>query len=164
MPYRDTHGKSIRHGCTATASIDIARRAGEVWAVVREPTSVASWNPIVEFARMEGCHRILELATGDIVVERIDSRDDRHHVLTYTLLDGPIPHATHHGVIEIQPIDQRTSRVVYTVRSAPDGVPDLIAGTVELAVRGLAALLDYTVEAGRDRIFDPPVMPHHTDI
>jgi hypothetical protein len=149
MTHRHEDKRASRVDCRATASIDIARPADEIWAVVREPTSVVRWNPIVEFARMEGSHRILELVTGDVVVERIDSRDDRSRTMKYSLVDGPIPNATHHGVIAVHPVNQRTSRVAYTVQTTPEGVPDMIAGTVELAVRQLAALMNVRGSAWR---------------
>jgi polyketide cyclase/dehydrase/lipid transport protein len=138
-PSADEH--RLRREAVTTGCVDITRPAVEVWTAIREPLSVVRWNPIVEFARMEGTHRILELATGEALIERIDLRDDRRRVLAYSLVLGPIPGATHRGTIAVNRMSPNATQVIYTTQVSPAGTPDRVAGTVQLAMDYLGASL-----------------------
>jgi hypothetical protein len=131
--------KPQTHGTSIKADFDIAEPARVVWALIANPEAVIEWNPIVEFARLESSNLVLELVTGETIIERIDHIDTANMCLSYTVTHGRYPGAKHVGTLIVVPVGRGACRVIYTVRFSPQTCTDLLASTVRYATEGLAS-------------------------
>jgi hypothetical protein len=127
------------HGTFIEAGVDIGEPARVVWTLIANLQAVTEWNPIVEFARLEGSKLVLELVTGETIIERIDRIDTANMCLSYTVTHGRYVGAEHVGTLIVVPVGRGACRVIYTVRFSPQTCTDLLASTVRYALEGLAS-------------------------
>jgi carbon monoxide dehydrogenase subunit G len=119
---------------TATAEIDIAKPADQVWAVIGDFGGIGSWMPGIDSCRVEGENRILE-TMGMTITERLVSKDDAARALTYSIADGA-PVESHEAVITVVPTGD-TSHVTWVVDAKPDEMADLMVTIYQGALDAL---------------------------
>jgi carbon monoxide dehydrogenase subunit G len=119
---------------TATAEIDVAKPADQVWAIIGDFGGVGSWMPGIDACRVEGEDRIIE-TMGMTITERQVSKDDGARSLTYSIVDGA-PVETHEAVITVVPTGE-TSHVTWAVEAKPDEMADLMATVYQGALDAL---------------------------
>jgi Polyketide cyclase / dehydrase and lipid transport len=124
------------HRTFIEAGVDIEEPARVVWALIANLEAVTEWNPIVEFARLEGSKLVLELVTGETSIERIDTAN---MCLSYTVTHGRYAGAEHVGTLIVVTVGRGACRVIYTVRFSPQTCTDLLASTVRYALEGLTS-------------------------
>jgi NADPH:quinone reductase-like Zn-dependent oxidoreductase len=83
-----------------------------VWEILRNFNAHDNWHPAVEISRIEGqrspdevgCVRDFRLGGGGGIREQLLSLSDRHHTLTYCILDAPIPLQNYVATIRLRPV------------------------------------------------------------
>lgn len=121
---------------TATAEIDIAKPADQVWALIGDFGGIGSWMPGIDSCRVEGEDRILE-TMGMTITERLVSKDDSGRSLTYSIADGA-PVESHQAVITVVPTGDST-HVTWEVDAKPDEMADLMVTVYQGALDALKA-------------------------
>jgi hypothetical protein len=87
----------------------------EVWRIVRDFNALPNWVPFARSSRIEdgqppdrvGCVRIVLLADGATVRERLVALSDYDMSFSYTLLDGPPEVAEHLATLALAPVTDR---------------------------------------------------------
>lgn len=86
---------------------DVAASPDSLWRAIRDFGALAGWNPLVRRLDCEGdgvgSVRRVELEGGGAFVERLDSRDDRQRVYSYSIVESPLPISN--GTVEIRVAD-----------------------------------------------------------
>ncbi|MBV8560195.1 MAG: SRPBCC family protein [Acidimicrobiia bacterium] len=115
------------------ASIEIARKPDEVWAVVGDFGGLNAWLPGVESCRLEGDDRHIAM-TGMEITEHLVGKDEDARRLTYSIAAG-VPVERHEATITVTPDGDRTS-VIWDVE-VDDAMTDMF---VQIYQQGLEAL------------------------
>ena len=134
---------SIRKEITISASPDA------VWKLAGDFAGIAEWHPAVDSLKMvegeEEPRRILTLAGGGAVDERLVELNDAEHIQTYIILDSPIPFTNYRATISVEP-EGDGSRVVWLADYDPNpGEEATCEGIVsQVFESGLTALKQQT--------------------
>lgn len=139
---------------TETAVIDQPIEA--VWRVLRDFNSHWRWHPAIAASRIEadgvpdqvGAVREFSLQDGGRLREQLIRLDDRHHSLTYCLLEAPLPLYGYVATIELKPVTD-DGRTFWRWQCRFDAPPERATELAELVandiyragMRGLAAYL-----------------------
>jgi uncharacterized membrane protein len=118
----------------ASAEIDIALPADEVWAVAGDFGGLADWMPGVESCVVDGDDRILKML-GTQITERMESRDCDARTLVYRIVGG-VPVGNHRATISVSEAPGG-SHVEWDVEIEPDEMTDPMHQTYEGALRAL---------------------------
>lgn len=93
------------------ASGIVGADAGEVWRLVRNFDGLPEWHPAIATSRLEsgtadgvGAVRVLELADGGTVRERLVALDDAARTYTYDILDSPFAVRFYRSTIRVTPV------------------------------------------------------------
>jgi carbon monoxide dehydrogenase subunit G len=124
---------------TATAAIDIAASADEVWTVVGDFGSIARWMPGIDSCHLEGGDRILEI-TGMSITERLVSKDDAHRTLVYAIVEG-VPVNSHRATISVSPVGE-SSHVTWDVEAEPAEMASMLGGVYQQALDALKGFIE----------------------
>ena len=78
--------------------------ADKAWELIGGFNALPDWHPAVEKSELEkeGQERILTLAGGAKIVERLERSDDAERVYSYTILDSPLPVANYAATIRVR--------------------------------------------------------------
>lgn len=123
----------------AEASIDIARGADEVWAVVGDFGGLG-WMPGVDSCTVSGDDRTLSML-GMEIVERQLARDDAARSISYGIVSGSLPVDHHVATITVSPSGDG-SHVTWAVDVAPDSLTDIMQQTYAGALEALKKRLE----------------------
>lgn len=84
--------------------LDVA--ADQLWSVIGGFNALPDWHPAVEKSELqdEGSMRVLSLAGGGEIVEKLEKHDDNERIYSYTITDSPLPVKNYRA--EIKVIDQ----------------------------------------------------------
>ncbi len=87
-----------------TTDLDVA--ADQLWSVIGGFNALPDWHPAVEKSELqdEGSMRVLSLAGGGEIVEKLEKHDDNERIYSYTITDSPLPVKNYRA--EIKVIDQ----------------------------------------------------------
>jgi polyketide cyclase/dehydrase/lipid transport protein len=87
-----------------TTDLDVA--ADQLWTLIGGFNALPDWHPAVEKSELEeeGSMRILSLAGGGKIVEKLEKHDDNERTYSYTITDSPLPVSNYRA--EIKVIDQ----------------------------------------------------------
>lgn len=137
----------------AYASAVIESPVEEVWKHVHDFNNVAAWHPAVAESRVEdggtgdrvGCVRVLRMADGSQVRERLTALSDAEYSYSYSVVESPFPIRGHHSTVSFLPVtaDGRTfvqwsAEFEVTAGSADEVVDGVIQGTMLPGFIGLA--------------------------
>lgn len=125
-----------------------------VWTIVRDFNGLPGWVPAIAASEIVGggpgdrlgSVRVLTLAGGGTVEERLLALDDVAHAVTYSILRSPLPIADYRSTIRLSPVtaDGRTfaewSGEYDVVEGSPEDMRKLFADGVYGA--GLARLAE----------------------
>ncbi|MCC6001658.1 MAG: SRPBCC family protein [Pararhodobacter sp.] len=87
----------------------------QIWHLVRDFDSLPHWAPFVRHSRIEdgarsdqvGCVRVLELADGGAIRERLLALSDYDFSLSYAILDSPMPLDDYVATLALAPVTDR---------------------------------------------------------
>lgn len=111
----------------------IAAPAERVWDLVGDPVRIAEWFPGVIAADVDGTRRVLHLATGLTMPERILTNDPLARRFVYRLESDLV--TFHLGSIDVIALGPEDTLCVYATTAEPDAMALIIGG-------GTAAALD----------------------
>ena len=103
---------TIRHHARLSAP------AGDVWAIVREPTGITDWLAGVDSCVMDGTARVVG-TMGLEIREDILTVDDDLRRFQYSIVDSPLNLANHLSTVDILE-DGDGCVVVYSTDVSPD--------------------------------------------
>jgi carbon monoxide dehydrogenase subunit G len=118
----------------ARAEIELSSAPDAVWAVVGDFGGIGSWMPGIESCVVDGEDRILKL-TGMEVIERLESRDDESHTISYRIVGG-VPVVNHKATISVESAGGG-SRVTWDVDVEPDEMAGLMQTMYQQALGAL---------------------------
>jgi hypothetical protein len=120
--------------------------ADTVWKEVADFGGIGEWAPGVESCKLEGegvgSVRVLGMAGGVVMKERLETLDAAARCLSYAIIEGPMPVENYLATIKVVPVGDG-SRVDWGASfDAPEGVPaDAVAKGVGGAYSGMLAAL-----------------------
>ena len=81
----------------------LRRSADEVWAVIGGFDALPQWHPAVKGSTLEGDGRIrrLQLASGALLVERLQAFSEAERSYTYSIEHGPLPVARYRSLLRV---------------------------------------------------------------
>lgn len=89
---------------TITKTIAVPERLA--WTAIRGIGGLDRWFPIIRLCRVEGdgvgALRIMALAEGGEMIDRIDALDDDRQCLRYTRIAMPFPLTDYHGSVKVR--------------------------------------------------------------
>ncbi|OKJ48953.1 XoxI [Streptomyces sp. CB02009] len=137
---------------TTTATLDIPASPDSVWQLVGGFDSLPDWLPYIPTSRLGEGGRVRTLTNedGGVIVERLESFDDKGRSYSYSILQAPFPVTDYLSTLIVHAgPDATTARVEWTGTFTPDGVSDDEAVALFHGIYrdGLAAL-HATITAG----------------
>jgi len=88
-------------------SADLQAEAAEVWSKIGRFDSLPQWHPVVDAGQIEEkdgkVFRVLTIAGGGTLTERLESRDDQGMTYTYSIIEGPLPVQDYVSTITVKP-------------------------------------------------------------
>jgi hypothetical protein len=113
---------------TATAEVEIAAPAAEVWARIRDFDGMPGWHPGVEASTTEGegegAVRTLTMGDGSTVVERLDRFDDPGRSYRYSIVESRLPVTSYAATLRVEELGDDRCRVAMVGEMTPvEGVP-----------------------------------------
>jgi hypothetical protein len=115
----------------------LRRSADEVWAVIGGFDALPQWHPAVKESTLEGDGRIrrLQLASGALLVERLQAFSEAERSYTYSIEQGPLPVARYRSLLRVheQPGDAGC-RVEWSGEFLPEGASEPEAADI---IRGI---------------------------
>jgi len=107
--------------------------ADELWAVIGDPASLASWHPAIAKSPAEGKARVCTLADGGEVREEILTHDDAARRYTYRIVSSPLPMTGYRSTLRVAEVPEG-AEVVWEGEFEPAGIE---ARALEDMIRGL---------------------------
>jgi carbon monoxide dehydrogenase subunit G len=120
---------------SGSTETDIAREPAAVWEIVREFGGLDRWMPGIDACEVEGDDRVLA-TMGISIRERLVTRDDDKHVLTYSIVESPLNLEHHEATIRVDEAGGG-SHVTYDVSVVPDHLLDMLVQTYGQALAAL---------------------------
>ncbi|MFE4335618.1 SRPBCC family protein [Streptomyces sp. NPDC056831] len=138
---------------TTTASIDIPVSPDRIWQLIGGFGSVPDWLPCIPTSELSEGGRVRTLANEDgVIVERLESFDDKARTYSYSILRAPFPVIGYLSTLTVHDVPGRdAARVERSGTFIPNAISDdeAIALFHGIYTEGLAALHQtLTVEAG----------------
>ena len=119
----------------------INRSADDVWKVVSDAAGISAWFPGIAEARVDGENRIITIAPGVELVERIVTNDAALRRFQYSITGGPMPVESHLGTVDVIE-DGDAAFVVYSTEVTPDTLAAVMGPSIEAGVAGLKAFCE----------------------
>jgi uncharacterized protein YndB with AHSA1/START domain len=121
-------------------STRIERPAHEVWGLAGDPARLHEWFPGIVACQVEGDQRVVTMASGLAMPERLLTVDGLQRRLQYRIT---APMFTEHlGTIDVFELDDATSFVVYSTDADPATLALVIGGAAGNALDHLRELLE----------------------
>jgi hypothetical protein len=130
----ETNRGSIRQ------EVRISRPASRVWELVGDPARVQEWFPTIESSAVDGLHRMITLASGQVIDEDIVTLDPLQRRFQYEM-HAPLCR-THLGTLDVVAIDDESCLVIYGTDAEPATMALTISGAVGAALEKLRAILE----------------------
>lgn len=98
----------------------VAASSHRVWQAIRSIGGLDLWFPVIASCHVEGegvgAIRILGLAGGGEMRDRIVEIDDSEHRLRYERFQSPFPVESYHGTVEIRAASDQSSEIFWKVQ------------------------------------------------
>jgi hypothetical protein len=108
---------------TIPLEIDVNKPAAEVWARIGKYCGIAEWLPAVKSCKMlsgtEGEVGSVRSVANEVLV----GKTQYSYTYTQTPRDGR-PYNLYHGTLEVRPVSDKTSKIVYTLMYDNSMLPD----------------------------------------
>jgi Polyketide cyclase / dehydrase and lipid transport len=102
--------------------------AQTVWDQIGRFGAMAEWHPGIsksEQTQEKGATvRRLSLVGGGTIVERLEQKDDKERVYTYSIVDSPLPVANYSARLGVRAEDDRSCTVEWSSDFEPSGAPE----------------------------------------
>ena len=100
--------------------------ADKAWELIGGFNALPDWHPAVEKSELEkeGQERILTLAGGGRIVERLERSDDAERVYSYSILNSPLPVANYKATIRVRDTEGGACDVEWSSEFDPAGAPE----------------------------------------
>jgi len=140
---------------TIPLEIDVNKPAAEVWARVGKYCDIAEWLPVVKSCKMlsgvEGEVGSVRSVANEVLV----AKTQYSYTYTQTPREGR-PYNLYHGTVEVRPVTDKTSKIVYTLMYDNSMLPDDGAREKDKAGRtamftGAIQNMKTLVESGKPR-------------
>ncbi len=85
-------------------STDLNASADDVWRMIGGFNALPDWHPAVEKSELkeEGQERVLSLAGGGKIIERLEKLSDGEREYSYSITDSPLPVANYRSTIKVR--------------------------------------------------------------
>jgi len=124
---------------TVRREIRIDCNPDDVWALIRDPTTIAEWFPGIVSCTLDGSFRTVTMGSGLSLQEEIITIDDDLRRFQYRI-DSPI--MSHHlGMIDVL-ADQGGSLVIYSTDISPDPMAYVFSGATGAALDAIKFRLE----------------------
>jgi hypothetical protein len=108
---------------TIPLEIDVNKPAAEVWARIGKYCDIAEWLPVVKSCKMlsgvEGEVGSVRSVANEVLV----GKTQYSYTYTQTPREGR-PYNLYHGTLEVRPVTDKTSKIVYTLMYDNSMLPD----------------------------------------
>jgi hypothetical protein len=140
---------------TIPLEIDVNKPAAEVWARVGRYCDIAEWLPIVKSCKMlsgvEGEVGSVRSVANEVLV----GKSQYSYTYTQTPREGR-PYNLYHGALEVRPVTDKTSKIVYTLMYdnsmlADDGAREKDKAARTTMFTGAIQNMKALVESGKPR-------------
>lgn len=127
---------------TKTITVD----ADQAWAAISGIGGLDRWFPIITdctvFGTGEGATRILTLADGAKIKDRIEAIDHQHRRLRYNRTESPFPVRSYLGTVEVRHLNDGTAEVSWTLEldaqeDQRDALVELLRNALSDGIQGL---------------------------
>lgn len=112
--------------------------AQRVWDLIGGFNALSDWHPAVEKSELEEegktTVRRLTIAGGQTIVERLEHKDDKERLYSYSILSGPLPVADYVATLRVREDDDGGCTVAWSSEFNPAGAPEADAAEV---IRGI---------------------------
>jgi len=111
----------------ASATIEIPATVDQVWELVGGFDSLPDWLSFIAKSELSegGRLRHLETADGAVIVERLQSFNDKARTYTYSIEKGPFPVTDYLAKLEVREVPgKQTASVEWSGSFTPVGVTD----------------------------------------
>jgi mxaD protein len=124
----------------------ITINADRAWAAISSIGGLDRWFPIITDCTVngtgEGATRILTLADGAKIKDRIEAIDHQHKLFRYNRIESPFPVQSYRGTVEVRRISDSTSEVSWTVEievqeDQRDALVELLRNALAEGIQGL---------------------------
>lgn len=133
---------------SVTMSTRLAADPEQLWKAIGGFAAIADWHPAVEKAELQGegegkgTLRVLQLAGGGKIVERLEEISPTERVYSYSIVEGPLPVANYRAEIRVVDNGDGTSTVTWSSSFEPAGVDEnkaveVIRGIYEAGLENL---------------------------
>jgi mxaD protein len=128
------------------ASGTINASADEVWSLVSDFNGLDKFVEAVADCTTEGTGigavRTLTLADGGEVIEKLESLDHDQRLLTYSIVESPMPIQNYTGTMQVDELEDRRSKFSWSstfdaVDGTEDEMKEALKGLYNLGVKGL---------------------------
>jgi carbon monoxide dehydrogenase subunit G len=130
---------------TLRREIRIRRPAEDIWQVITDPGTIHEWFPGIVASSVDedddGVFRIVELASGIRLTERIVTNDSTLRRFQYRIEGGVFQE--HLGTVDVIELDEEDSLVIYSTDAAPAVMALVIGGAAGVALERLAELVEH---------------------
>jgi hypothetical protein len=140
---------------TIPLEIDVNKPAAEVWARIGKYCDIAEWLPVVKSCKMlsgvEGEVGSVRSVANEVLV----AKTQYSYTYTQTPREGR-PYNLYHGTVEVRPVTEKTSKILYTLMYDNSMLPDDSAREKDKAARttmftGAIQNMKTLVESGKPR-------------
>ncbi|MCU7251958.1 SRPBCC family protein [Pseudomonas koreensis] len=130
------------HGCHVVSSVEVPVEATKVWAVVGDFGGFQQFIPALSHIEMtgEGVSSLRKkfFKDGNVVVEQLNSRDDRGLSMTWTTIYNTLGVGHLWAAMNVEPLGAEKSRATWTIIAEPaSGGADALPGFKDF-VQGFA--------------------------
>lgn len=127
---------------SVTTDVEVA--ADQLWSLIGGFNTLPDWHPAVEKSELqeEGSMRVLSLAGGGEIVEKLEKHDDNQRTYSYTITDSPLPVANYRAEIKVTDEGNGKSSVEWSGEFSADGAPeneaiDVVTGVFQAGLDNL---------------------------
>jgi hypothetical protein len=109
---------------TASASLHLPLNADNVWQLVGGFLSLPDWLPFIASSEAGegGRLRTLTTETGEVIVERLETFDNRARTYTYSITQGPFAVTDYLATLQVNGISEHETEVVWSGRFTAQGI------------------------------------------
>ena len=108
-------------------STKLAVPADQVWNVIGGFNALPNWHPAVKESKLDAGGRVrkLDLAGGGSMTEKLEKFDDRQHVYSYSIVQGPLPVSNYVATLKVnRSKDGKACTVEWSSQFSPAGASE----------------------------------------
>lgn len=107
-------------------STDLDVSSKDVWDLIGGFNTLPDWHPAVEKSELqkEGSMRKLSLAGGGTIIEKLEKKDDKNRLYSYSIIDSPLPISNYTATIKVSETAKGKTRVEWSSEFKPSGASE----------------------------------------